>query len=153
MCGVSNHFMRVPAERQLRAIGERVRCAVREIADGHHRRHLAAHRHGLRRGGQKQVQRAAFIGFEVRQAEVAQLFQRHHRANGLGDDRKQLPLAGVKQHRRVIHDEVLVEAELPGARNAHGRVDSEDAVRHFLDVGAGLSVGDHGDSAVGSQEV
>jgi hypothetical protein len=82
----------------------------------------------------------------MRQPEILELLERHHRANGLGHQWKQLPLTGVKQHRRVIDDEVLVEAELPGARDAHGRVDSEDTVRHFLDVGAGLSVGDHGDS-------
>ena len=57
---------RVRPERELLAVRERARRAVGEVADRDHRRHLAADGHGVRRGCEELVERAALVGFEVR---------------------------------------------------------------------------------------
>src|SRR5690606_1036637 len=57
--------------------------------------------------------------------------------------REQATLSGVEQHRLVIRDQVLVEAESRRAWNRERRVDPEDAGRNLLDVRAELRIGDH----------
>ena len=134
----------VAAEREVLAIRERTRRAIGEVVDRHHGGHGSAHRHRLRRGGQEGIERTAFVRLEVRQPDVTQALDRQHRADRLAHQREQLPLARVEEHRRLVDDEVLVEAELarhPGLGNR--RVDAVDAVRDLVDVGAGFRVRDH----------
>ena len=57
---------RVRPERQLFPVREPPRRAVRVVADRDHRGQLAADGDGVRCGGEELVQRAAFIGFEMR---------------------------------------------------------------------------------------
>jgi hypothetical protein len=50
----------------------------------------------------------------------------------------------VKDHGRVIHDQVLIEVELTDAAGqGYRRIDAVDTVRHFMNVRTGLRVGDH----------
>jgi hypothetical protein len=77
--------------------------------------------------------------------DVRQLLDGNHRIDGFAHQREYLPQAGMEQHRRVIDDEVLVEIEVPDAAGQRdGGIDSIDAVGNFMDVGAGLGIGDHG---------
>ena len=76
-CGVSSHRTRVPAEDDLLAVGERARRAVGDVAHRDHRRDLAAERRRLRRDGEQFVERAALVGLEVREADIAQPLHRH----------------------------------------------------------------------------
>ena len=80
MWGVSNQRIVWRPSDELLAVRERARRTVREVADRHHRRELAAHGHGLRRCGQQRIQRAAFVGLEVRQPDVPQPLDGHHGA-------------------------------------------------------------------------
>jgi hypothetical protein len=51
----------------------------------------------------------------------------------------------MEQQRLLVVDQVLVERERHLAGQAHGRVDAVDALGDFVEVGAGLDVGDgHG---------
>src|SRR6185312_938453 len=60
------------------------------------------------------------------------------------DQWEELALPGMKQQRLLIHDQVLIETELPGAaRQGDRRVDAIDAVGNLLDIRAGLAVRDH----------
>ncbi len=81
----------------------------------------------------------------MRQPDVAQALDRQNGRDGLAHQREHLPHARVEEHGRVIDDEVLVEVELAHtARQLYRRVDAVDAVRHLLDVRAGLRIRDHG---------
>ena len=51
----------------------------------------------LRRGGEEVVERAAFVGFVVREGDVAQARERRHGADRLGDERKHALRAGVEK--------------------------------------------------------
>ena len=68
-----------------------------------------------RRGGEEVVQRAAFVGFDVREGDVAQARQRQHLADRLGDEREHAARAGVEEQRLVVDDQVLVEVEAGAA--------------------------------------
>jgi len=48
-----------------------VRSAIGKIAHRDHRRDLAANGHGIFRDGEEIVQRTAFVGLDVRKADVA----------------------------------------------------------------------------------
>ena len=105
---------RVRAEAQHFAVGERAGRSVRHVVDGDHRGDLPAQRLGAWRRRQPFVERAAFVGLEVREADVAQPLDRQHAADGLAHEREQPPRPGVEEQRRVVDDQVLVEIELPG---------------------------------------
>jgi hypothetical protein len=49
----------------------------------------------------------------------------------------------VEQHRRVVDDQILIEAEPNLARQLRRRVDAENAGGDLGDVRAGLRVRDH----------
>ncbi|MCQ4345941.1 hypothetical protein NGA35_00555 [Pseudomonas stutzeri] len=133
-----------PAERQRLAVLERPRRAVGEIVDRHQRRHRAAQRYRLRGDGQPFVERAALVGLDVGQADVAQALDRQHAGHRLAHQREQPARAGVEQQRLVVEQQVLVEREA-AALHPHRGVDAVDAVGDLDDVGARLRVGDgHG---------
>jgi hypothetical protein len=51
----------------------------------------------------------------------------------------------MKQQGLIVHDEVLVEAELSGgARDRDGCVDPVNAIRNFVDVRTRLCIRNHG---------
>src|SRR5690606_32703061 len=114
-----------------------------DVVHRHHGRDLAAHGHGLGGGGEEVVERAALVGLEVREGDVAQLPERQHPADRLGHERKEPPGAGVEEERLVVGDEVLVEVEVRPAGNLHGGVDAVDARGDLVEVGACGGVGDH----------
>jgi len=84
----------------------------------------------------------------VGEADVAQARERQHLADRLGDQREHAARAGVEEERRLVRDQVLVEAE--GAAGKHGRgVDAVDARGDLVEVGAAGCVGDHGEAPFG----
>jgi hypothetical protein len=135
-CGVSNQRSVLPPERQLRAVGERVRRTIGEITHRDQRSDLAADRDGVRGDGKELIECPAFVGLEVRQPQVAEPFDRQHGPDRLADQREQSPHAGVKKHRCVVDDQVLVEAEADLAGQREGRVDAIDPLRDLRDIGA-----------------
>jgi hypothetical protein len=68
----------------------------------------------------KVVERAALVAFEMRKCRVAQSGDREQLLDGLADDRKQAAHAGVEEHRRVVDDDVLVEAETAAVGEVDG---------------------------------
>jgi hypothetical protein len=73
------------------AVGHRLRRAVGERVHRHHGADLAGHGHGAGRGGQELVQRAALVGLEVGEGEVADRGERQDLGDRLGDERKESP--------------------------------------------------------------
>jgi hypothetical protein len=66
----------VPAELEHLAVGQGARRALGDVVHRHHGGDAAAHRLGLRRGGEEIVERAALVGLEVREGDVAQALER-----------------------------------------------------------------------------
>ncbi|MNL46930.1 hypothetical protein D3C87_1696800 [compost metagenome] len=89
----------------------------------------------MRRGGEEFIQCAAFVGLEVRKADIPQAINGQDPRNRRADDRKQLAQAGMKQQRRVVVDQILVEGE-SAARDLDWRGDAINAVRDLVDCGA-----------------
>jgi hypothetical protein len=80
----------------------------------------------------------------VRQANIPEGLQRDELADGLLHKWKELTRAGMKQQGLIVHDEVLIEAELSGgARDRDGCVDPIDAIRNFVDVRTRLCIRNH----------
>ena len=98
------------------AVGERAGLAIRDVVDGDHRRDLAAQGRGLRGDGEELVQRAALVGLEVREADVAEARRRQHGLDRLADEREHPARAGVEEQRLLVDDQVLVEGESAGHR-------------------------------------
>ncbi len=134
---------RVAAEHELLAVGERARRPVGDIGDGDHRRDPAAQRHRFGRRRQQLVERAALVGLEVRERDVAQSLDRHDRGDRFAHQREHPARTGVEEERLVVDQQVLVEAEALAVGEVDRGVDAVDAVADLVDVGAGLGVGDH----------
>ena len=75
---------------------------------------LAAHRLRLRRDGQEFVHRAAFVGLEMREGEVAQAAHRQHGFDRGARRFEDAAQAGVEEQRLVVDDQILVEREAAG---------------------------------------
>ncbi len=101
----------VVAEGELLAVAEAARLAVGDVVDGHHLGHRTTERYGAGCHGQELVEGAAFVGLEVRDAEIAQAADRDHGLDGLADQRKHPARPGVEQERFVVDDQKLVEGE------------------------------------------
>ena len=141
---MSNQRTACLPERENLPVGERACRPVPKVVGRHHRGNLPAHRFRTWRHREPLVQRAALVGFEVRESHVAQSLDRHDTPHRLPHQRKQPPRAGMEQQRRVVNDQILVEIELIGAaRNGDRRVDAVDAIGDLMNVGAGLRVGNH----------
>jgi len=124
--GRLHHEAAVPAVRHVRgiepaqhvraggqdlAVGERPCGADGEIVHRDHRAHLAADRDGVRGDGEEVVERAALVGLEVREGDVADRVHRQRLADRLGDQREHAARAGVEDERLGAGDQVLVEVE------------------------------------------
>jgi hypothetical protein len=86
-------------------------------------------------GSQEVVQRAAFVGLEVRKARSAAL-EGHHFADCLGDERNIRFGPVWKMSGSSSSTKVLVEVEANPARDLDRCVDAVDAGRDLVEVGA-----------------
>ena len=68
----------------------------------------------VRCNGQKLVHGSRFVTLEVGVPDVADAVERDDLRDRLGDERKPLSPAGMKDHRLIIHDEVLADVESTG---------------------------------------
>src|SRR5690606_10997133 len=91
---------------------------------------------------------AALVGLEVRQSHIAKHLDRQHVRDSFPYQREELPGTRMEQQRLVVRDQILIEIETVLPAERHGRVDSKDAVRDFIDAGAGLGVRDHWRSSI-----
>jgi hypothetical protein len=124
------------AEVEHLAVGEHARRAIGVVGQVDAAGDVAVRHFGARRGLQPQVERAAFVGLEMAEADPAQALERHDRGHGRTDGGEQLAVSGVEQQRLVAEHEELVEVE-PGGRGDLGDVsrDPEDAVGDLVDAG------------------
>src|SRR3974377_1207540 len=88
----------------------------------------------MRRGGQQQIDRSAFVGFDVAERYPAQLLDRDDACYCLRDQGKQLPQPGVEQERLLARDQELVERETLGTDVGNPGRQPKDSVRDFVDV-------------------
>jgi hypothetical protein len=93
---------RVPAERECFAVTETECLAVGDVIDGHHLRHGTAERYSTRRHLEEFIDGAAFVGLEMRDAEIAQAACRYHRLDRLADQWEHPARPGVEQQRFVV---------------------------------------------------
>jgi hypothetical protein len=99
------------AERQHFAIGQLFWRTIGHVADRGQRRNFAPKRHRAGRQRKPLIQRATLVGLEMRQGNVAEILDTQDAGNRLPHQRKHPSRPGVKQRRRLIHDEILVESE------------------------------------------
>src|SRR5206468_1541990 len=102
----------VPPRHDDLAVRERPRRPVGDVVHADDGTHDAARRLGPRREREPVVQRAAFVGFEVAEADPTDTCgiddPRHRRAH----HRERLAEPGVEEERLVVTDEELVEREV-----------------------------------------
>ncbi|RNJ49157.1 hypothetical protein D1O30_05635 [Methylocystis hirsuta] len=117
------------------AVGKGARRPVGEIVERHHAGGLAMNHLRLRRRGEPEIHRAAFIGFDMAEGNPAQPLDWHDRGQALRDARKQRTRPAMKQQRLVGVDEELVEGETGRRRDLrHIRRQTIDALGDFIDL-------------------
>src|SRR5881396_3378862 len=99
----------VTADGEHFAVSEPAGRPSSEVIDRDHRRSSAAERYGLRGDGQKLIERAAFIRFEMREADVSEFRDRDHVLDRFANEREHRPRPAVKHEWRFAGDQILIE--------------------------------------------
>ena len=132
---------RVGAEPERLAVGQDAGRPVEGVAVDHPV-DATTQRLGGRRGREQEIQRAAFVVLEVRERDVAEALDRHHRGDRLAHQRGHPAGPRVEEQRRVVHHQVLVERKAAGELGRR-RAEPIDAARDLVDTGVRSGVRDH----------